>query len=135
MRSNKQWKVQQLLRLAELCDAEQADKRRMYMDMAEDLLFGNVSDAEPTLTLEEMNHERYPSVSRYIEYCEDTNHEIEGSPVADEYERYLKLCSAENLRPEGKVLFSKAVKSIKGFKKGPSKVAHINGLRHRIFSY
>ena len=51
MRSNNQWKAQQLIRLAELCDSEQRGKKLMYMEIAEDLLLNEEpEDDEETIS-------------------------------------------------------------------------------------
>lgn len=52
MRSHAQWKVQQLLRLAELCTSEDEERKKFYMDEIDELLFNT---EEKTIEEEERN--------------------------------------------------------------------------------
>lgn len=131
MRSNQQWRVQQLIRMAELCDSDEKVRKRMYMDEAERLLFGQGEDEnQDTLTLQEIAQERYPNILTFWEYCKKENLEVLDVAVSEVYENYVGFCSVRGFKAMHKNPFGKAFKAISGLQ---SKMVARKGERYRAF--
>lgn len=100
MKSRNEIKINQLLRLAELCDNSQAEQKQRYMELAETLIFsgskcGDDSKTYLDNTLQHLNdfYSQYKSVL------------IGGSSSAN-YQLYLDFCKENKIPPLEKLPFS-----------------------------
>lgn len=106
MKSNNDIRINQLLRLAELCDSEQKEKRNYYMNLAEELILGTASDYENSDT---NNCDYVPDENKHLFNFYESNKDFidAGNTSANIYELYLKFCADCGSEPLNRLSFSK----------------------------
>lgn len=95
-KSRNETKINQLLRLAELCDSDDTERKKKYMDMAESLLFATSE-----------NLPEHDSSNGYVRECDKHlipfYKEYKGILLNVDcnlnYDLYLKYCTEKNIAP------------------------------------
>lgn len=93
MKSAKECKINQLLRLAELCDTTQAEKRKYYMELVESLILDN----ETLFDFTSEKHFVPPEYKHLIEFYEQYKDLLIGNSSESNYQHYLAFCGEKIL--------------------------------------
>lgn len=101
MRSKNEVKINQLLRLAELCDSSQIEQKRRYMELAENLILEDSESGDA-------------QTETYL--CKDSQHLIDfynqyksvliGGSSNSNYQLYLEFCKENEISPFARLPFS-----------------------------
>lgn len=102
MKSAKECKINQLLRLAELCDTTQAEKRKYYMELVESLILDN----ETLFDFTSEKHFVPPEYKHLIEFYEQYKDLLIGNSSESNYQHYLAFCGEKNIKPLERLPFS-----------------------------
>lgn len=102
MKSKNEVKINQLLRLAELCDSSQADKKQRYMEMAERLIFGNAETSETPDSEFFVSRDSEHLIDFYNQYKDV----LIGGTSSANYKLYLEFCKENRITPFEKLPFS-----------------------------
>lgn len=118
MRSERQWRVQQLLRMAELCDAEEKERKNMYMEEIDSLMFGGGeglgSMQDEILSVAALAEKQHPTVHAFVEHCDNSGYEFENKRTRDVYNDYVIFCENYRKKPEGINTVTSTIKRLKG---------------------
>lgn len=102
LKSANESKINQLLRLAELCDSTQTDKRKYYMELAESLLLSD----EATF---EIVNEKYllpPDCEHLSDFYNQYKDALVGNTNTSNYQHYVDFCEKNHIKPFEKLPFS-----------------------------
>lgn len=123
-RTSKEYKIQCYLRLAELCNGDEDEKRLFYMSKAEELLLDKVC-VEKTKCQDLKFFEN--SITDFCKQYENFLYER----VDDVYDKYKEFCLSNGIqRPFSKIEFSRQICKMLNLE---SKQKKIQGKRYQIY--
>lgn len=104
MRGWKEKRISTLLRMAELCTSDQEERKNIYMDEVDKLLFGDVGEMIPV----RIEDEKYKHLETFYErHMEEMN----GTTSRNAYALYIQYCQCEQLNALSFLPFCKAMLS------------------------
>lgn len=104
MRSSKQIKISNLLRMAELCSSDETERKQVYMNELDKLLFNDVDT--------EHFNEVYICEEKYkhlIDFFEQYKRIMHNHSSSENYDLYVRYCLNLNIEPLAKLPFSKVM--------------------------
>lgn len=103
MRSQKQIRISNLLRMAELCTPEEAERKSIYMNELDRLMFDDSSMLEVNVTISN------PRYEHLVEFYNKYKNLMHNHTPETNYGFYLKYCIDSKIDPLAKLPFCKAM--------------------------
>lgn len=104
VRSSKQIRISNLLRMAELCSSDDVERKAIYMNELDKLMFED-GDVEKV-------NEIYVCEKKYnhlIDFFKEYKHMIHNHSSSDNYDLYVRYCLNLNIEPLAKLPFAKVM--------------------------
>ena len=125
-RTSKEYKIQCYLRLAELCNSDEDEKRRLYMTKAEELL-DSKAHIETTI---EHSHELEFFENSITDFCKIYDNFLY-QKVSDIYKKYTEFCLSNGIQKSfSKIEFSRQICKMLNLKTKPKKIC---GDTYRVY--